>query len=477
MRLFITVLLLVLSFGAEAVDLNIGGVGDGVTDETSTVQTALTDCSTNSKTCVVEAGKNYKVTGALYMWGAANLVGGGSNSQLTFALGAEKYPMRIGLSAHLTAAAEWTGRISGLKLVMTSGSVSGRLIWLARSNNASIIGNSFYPGNLQYSLTGSSVDGSYLVGAGNYIRSNVTITDNLVYATSNNAGSEGIGLDGFSTAYIARNDVSGVGDDLIGIHLECTNITIEDNVLAGVDGRIFISNSNGIIVRRNRVSRMASRTDGTWYAASSLLFIGHETAATNANTAPKNIVVQSNVFTYPEGSKDSAAAIYMQGPRDTRIENNSIFTNSTSMTGQCIYQVPFTFSGTWTDPDGLDTNPAKVRNLSITNNRCAGSNPRPMIMTGPGSDHIAPITMTNNAAVSTSYYSPAVVVGQIALAATDNIAVKERLELASPLRRAGKDLGLGPVRDFRNRVFLSPPSIGAFEVSSGDGRTTAGTRH
>lgn len=43
-----------------------------------------------------------------------------------------------------------------------------------------------------------------------------------------------------------------------------------------------------------------------------------------------------------------------------------------------------------------------------------------------------------------------------------------RLSAASPLRSAGKELNLGAIQDNGNRAFSHPPSIGAWEVASGD---------
>jgi hypothetical protein len=43
-----------------------------------------------------------------------------------------------------------------------------------------------------------------------------------------------------------------------------------------------------------------------------------------------------------------------------------------------------------------------------------------------------------------------------------------RLTSGSALRRAGKDLNIGNVQDAGNRAFLHPPSIGAWEATSGD---------
>lgn len=54
-----------------------------------------------------------------------------------------------------------------------------------------------------------------------------------------------------------------------------------------------------------------------------------------------------------------------------------------------------------------------------------------------------------------------------------------RLSSGSTIRRAGTELNIGNVQDYGNRAFQHPPSIGAWEVTSGDSassRTTASTR-
>lgn len=405
----LALVLLLLSFQAWAVDLNIGGIGDGTTDETTTVQSALSDCSANGKVCIVESGKNYRVTGPLYLYGTGSLRGEDNTALISFDVGSTKYPIQIGLSSSTVQATAWSGTISDIRLVMVSGSVLGRLIWLARTSGATIDGVTFSPGNLRYSLTGSGVDGTYLSGAGNYVRENITITDNVIAGQSDTLGSEGIGLEGFNGASIKRNTISGVGDDLIGIHLMCTAINIEDNDLSGVDGRVFISNSQGVVVNYNRISRGKSN-DGLYKAASSLIFVGHETSATNSNTAPKNIIISNNTLTYPSGALDSSAAIYMQGPRDTLVYGNTIYSDSFVSSARCTYDVPFDFVGTWTDPDGLDTTPAKCRNIIYRANRCVGKYPKSLIMTGAAANHIAPKQFIDNIG-TTSIYSPAVASG------------------------------------------------------------------
>jgi hypothetical protein len=51
-----------------------------------------------------------------------------------------------------------------------------------------------------------------------------------------------------------------------------------------------------------------------------------------------------------------------------------------------------------------------------------------------------------------------------------------RLQADSPLRRAGLDLNIGNVQDAGDRAFLHPPSIGAWEATSGDAASSRTAR-
>ena len=51
-----------------------------------------------------------------------------------------------------------------------------------------------------------------------------------------------------------------------------------------------------------------------------------------------------------------------------------------------------------------------------------------------------------------------------------------RLKSTSPLRRVGKDLNIGNYQDAGNRAFMHPPSIGAWEATSGDAAPTRAVR-
>lgn len=51
-----------------------------------------------------------------------------------------------------------------------------------------------------------------------------------------------------------------------------------------------------------------------------------------------------------------------------------------------------------------------------------------------------------------------------------------RLTSGSPLRRVGTDLNIGNYQDVGNRAFLRPPSIGAWEATSGDARANKTAR-
>ena len=115
---------------------------------------------------------------------------------------------------------------------------SGRIIFLWRSEGGTISHNTFHIGPYGYGPTSSGNNNNIVRnGNANCIRKNITITDNIITAEGTDViGSEGIGLNQWDGAEIARNKISGVGDDMIGIHFS-NDVNIHDNDLSGVDGR------------------------------------------------------------------------------------------------------------------------------------------------------------------------------------------------------------------------------------------------
>ena len=400
-----------LSWAADVLLTADGAVGDGVTDDTTNVQTTLTTCSTNGDRCVVPSGKTFKITNRLFMWGAGSLYAETKTDGLTFD-GTGTNLVNFGLSAMNVSADVWTGTVSHMTFTVTGGA-GGRILFFWRTNGATVTDNIFTVGATAYSATSSGNNQPYLndCEANAYsatnpcVRRNITITNNLITGTGTDLGSEGFGLGHFDGAIIDNNDVRAVGDDPIALHF-CTNSRVTNNRVSSLDGRVFIVNSRNVLVASNRISRTPRVSTGTFYAGIALLYIGFEDTATNSYSAPTNITVHNNKLIYPVGAIDSGAAIYLYGLRSSYVANNRIYNDSSTLTAQGIYLLPFPFVGVWTDPDGIDpTTVGRVHDNLIENNSTThGMVSRPMIMTGNCADHVGTLGLRNNQALSFSFY-------------------------------------------------------------------------
>jgi len=400
----------------EAVNISefSGAIGDGIVDDTLAVQRTLTYCSENNLPCYLPPHNRYLITRELFFWGGISMIGGPGSA--FYINTSTPYVFNAGIKARQVLGEIWTGSIKDVTFRVI-GSGGGRILFFWRSDGASIVHNTFYLGQSEYGPTSSGNNNNYVLnGHINCVRKNITITDNKVFAESDVYGSEGIGLNQWDGAVIARNQVYGVGDDMIGIHF-CDNIEICDNTLSGTDGRLYVSNSRNVVIRNNDISRMPSVFSGLWHTGIALLYIGHEFDTTNSNYAPEHIVVENNRLTYPEGSNDMGAAIYVYSPRNVLIKNNTVTKNSALGSIVGLHLLPFTFvNGTWTDPTGLDTqNISKVYEVEIDgNNFAAGSQALRVQMTGATCTHyVGPVFIRNNRAGSYSFICNPVQSGNI----------------------------------------------------------------
>ena len=397
-------------FPANTIDIAAysGAIGDGIRDDTSRVQKALTVCSTQGLTCVISANKSFLITKELYLWGAGNLVGVDSTSSLHLNTGSVPYILNLGIGGVQQLKQKWSGRIQHVTFKGV-GPGTGRIIFLWRSDGGAISNNIFNIGAHGYGPTSSGNNNNIVRnGNANCIRKNIKITDNIVTAEGTDLiGSEGIGLNQWNGAEIARNKISGVGDDMIGIHFS-SNVNIHDNDLSGVDGRLFVANSHHVTITNNKIAREASKLTGLWYPGIALLYIGHEADVTNNESAPTNITAQGNTLTYNDGAVDRGAAIYVYGPRNVTITNNKVINNSSTSTAVGIHLLPFPFSkgAVWTDPDGLDPpTVSRVHNVTISNNNLqGGSHPLSLIETGQHCAlYVGLVSITDNVAREYSF--------------------------------------------------------------------------
>jgi hypothetical protein len=331
-----------------------GAIGDGKTDDTKNLQTALTYCSNQGVTCEIPAGKTHYVTRPLFMWGDASLISsnhGGIKINDTENTG---YLINLGISAkyngfnHLQK--PFAGTINNVDIAVVGGS-GGRIIWFWRSDGATISNNQFNIGSYIYSATSSGNDNNWVKNGGApgmLIRKNIKIINNIVNATATWDGSEGIGLEFFDGALIQGNVVTGVGDDAIGIHLS-KNIRILSNTLRSVDGRIYVASSTDVEIANNKHIRIASRPDGQFYSGQGLIYIGFEwpswdNAVYGYNDAPsENINIHDNQLYYPPGSFDNWGAIALFGVRNTTVTHNTIVSDTNSDITSAIRLLPQKF--------------------------------------------------------------------------------------------------------------------------------------
>lgn len=415
--------LIIIPMSAFATDYTISSCST-----TSSLQSALTTCSTNGYNCVIPSGTTCTVSGPIYMWGSASLAssnGGGITFNQTTA---NPYLLNLGISGpqnpnNLTAniANPFTGKISGVTFTMGGVQGYGRMIFFWRTTGATIDSNIFQIGAYNYSATSSGNDAAVLYNASNYIRDHLVISNNSINATSaGNApnGFEGIGLGLFTNAKIIGNTVNGVGDDPIGVHLS-SQIQILNNNLTSTHGRIFVSNSDHVEIGYNTHTRIKSLADNNFYKGISLLYVGFETytiAAGNTTPypAPDTINIHDNVLRYPAGAIDTGSAIYLYAPRNFTVQNNVIVNDATPSASSsylgAIYVLPATITnanppGWWVDPDqnihdstqATQGNP-RVHSIIINGNVSTGNLPLSIFSTGNCSEYIGPVQVTNNIA-------------------------------------------------------------------------------
>lgn len=410
LALFLLAQCMTIAYAANRPEVDVslfGAKGDGATDDTKSLQKALTDCSTKGFICKIPSGKNFLVTSPIYIWGDGSLTAENGQGSITFNVASSPYLLNVGISGRDRLEKPFAGVISGVKFKVIGGK-GGRIIFFWRTDGAGIFNNIFDVGVYAYSATSSGNDNAWVKnGFANTIRKNVTITGNTIIATSDSTGSEGIGLGHFDGALISGNTVTGVGDDPIGIHF-CKNVKILGNALESVDGRLFVVNSRHVQIHHNIHRRIASPKDGKFYKGISLLYIGFELHdAANSLAAPTDIHVYNNYLHYPPGSIDTGAAIYLYGPRDVVVENNRVVNDSADVIASGIHLLPAMFSSEWADPDGRDpVKVARVWGVTLSGNSIEGKFPRKLIMTGNCADYRGKVVIKDNKAKGYQLYCP-----------------------------------------------------------------------
>ena len=387
--------------------LQYGAVGDGVTDDTVSLQETLRICSIKGWICKIPKNKTFLVTSSIYLWGNSSLIGEDDTSVIKFYVKNSPYLLNIGISGRNVLEKPFSGEISKVNFNI-SGGKGGRIIFLWRTDGARIIDNTFDVGNYKYSATSSGNDNSWVKnGFLNTIRKNIIIKRNNIIAKANYIGSEGIGLGHFDGAVISDNNIIGVGDDPVGIHY-CKNIKIINNVMKSVDGRLLVVNSENVEIIGNSHERIPSLIDNKFYKGISLIYIGFESIGKKYSiSSPKNITIQDNYLYYPKASIDAGAAIYIYAPKNVKAVRNRIINDSDKLTASAIHLLPAKFQ--LKNSNGREIDVANVWDVSIVENISGGNHPLKIIMTGNCINYKGKVTVLDNIAFDYQQYCPAVV--------------------------------------------------------------------
>ena len=330
-----------------------GLVADGRADDSEALQHSLTHCSEKSLLCVLAPNLDIVVSKSVFMWGTSGLKGN-PLSEIRINVSDHynsRYIFNFGISEKLVAKEIFSGSIQGVNFVVLGGpvrkgpkkrekgDVGGRVIKLWRVNGIVIAGNTFKLSHYMYAAIGSSKNSEWLTGAKSYVLEDAVISENLVKANSGSNGMEGLGLTAFDGALIEKNSISGVGDDVVGLH-RCENIVVSGNTLSSIDGRLLIVSSNNVKAVGNTIVRQSHGVDSSFSNAQALMRIG-SMARGNRHDRSTNVHVVDNLFIYPLGAVDKKAAILVAGAEDILIESNTFINKSKNGANVALRLEPF----------------------------------------------------------------------------------------------------------------------------------------
>lgn len=401
--------------------MDFGAVGDGVTDDTASLQAALN----TGKTVLIPENITLKVTATVFISAGASIVGASNQTSKILLSGAawttagsNQVAIAIGCASAGSAASPWYGRINRVQFITDSASKFNRAICDFASKRAEITDCVFdftlglgwtspHAGGSMGSFT-SSVNPSWASGFNLTDFGSIVFERNTAICSANQVSSEGFGFVGYSSASIRDNKITGIGDDPIALH-GVYNAIVQNNYVTSTDGRIYIDSCQNIAISDNTLQRCLG-ADGRWWSTGSTMIRTNGEWAANLTAVPNaNITVRNNRLHVPSTLDSLSASCPLASwmtfdgvQRGLTVENNTIHNDSAGITTSVpsISVVPVVQAG-WTGPAGNPDFAAggivRCRDIMVQNNRVIGSVATGGVsMAGTASNYLGPTLVESN---------------------------------------------------------------------------------
>jgi hypothetical protein len=360
-----------------------GATGDGVSDDTASVQQAFRAAAAHGGVVYIPPGI-YRITSNLFLWGNVDVVGAGPPSILQLdadLISGHAYWICLGLPAIHGPTSPYSGYWKNLTIHATARAGAAHSFNVFGATNYGWIHCTFdfiAPGTTQnVGSIACQNNGNYT--AGPYIRKNALIQgctflwNQSANAPARGGNAEGIGHGGTQGLRIIGNYVRGAGDDAIGVHV-CDDVAIIGNQLFTIDGGIALSNVRRCLVANNHLQYVAGsdRRLASGMGIRALI-------ESKDGPAPQDIEIVGNTIVYaanPHDSRDSGVGGYfvrLQGARNVNVVGNICLDQrpqehpSAPQRRQIFVEA--TTVKDWSDPDGVEPDStARVRNVCVANN-------------------------------------------------------------------------------------------------------------
>jgi len=339
-----------------------GATGDGVTDDTASLQAAID--SADVADCDVEVPPGRYATDNLFFGSSGSLLGHGKAELYLAATPTESRWINVGYkNVGATTAFPLTGRIDGLTFTMAPGQTASELLHIAHYDRGTVSNCTFNTnGNVGSKVLGISFNDSYYF-SGAVFRDGITVKDNRFNMQLD--ASESIGAGNGKNVFISRNTITESGDDL-GVHT-CEGVRIENNTVESTSQpRIYLSDSQDAVITGNRV-KYSGLLGGMG------IYVGQE--STSTPNVVRRVSVTNNEIVFGSGITTTGAAvgIRLEGPKSTTVTGNHLYDETSVVGGVARIAIENQNLVGWVDPDGVDPNDSpQCRDVVVSRNMFHG---------------------------------------------------------------------------------------------------------